>query len=187
MSDRIARWNERYANEGGRFDPSPLLAVAVDDVAPGRALDLACGTGRHAIALAERGWRVLAVDAAVRAVELMAAEAARRGVADRIEGVVADLEAIPRALAIEREAYDLVCDFYFLDRALFPEIRDAVRPGGRFVAAIHVDAEGEGFRFAPGELRAVVGAWDWEILYESEGRRDASARRATAEIVARKP
>ena len=187
MSDRVSRWNERYAKAGGRFDPSPLLATAIDGCTPGLALDLACGTGRHAIALAERGWRVIAVDAAVRAVEIMTAEAARRGIADRIEAVVADLESTPRGFPLERATYDLLCDFYFLDRTLFDEIRAAVRPGGRFVAAIHVDAAGDDIRFAPGELLGTVGDWGWEILHAAEGRREPSAPRATAEIVARRP
>ena len=48
--------------------------------------------------------------------------------ADRIEAHVADLMSRPRGFALEPGAWDLVCDFYFLDRSLFDEIRAAVRP-----------------------------------------------------------
>jgi 2-polyprenyl-3-methyl-5-hydroxy-6-metoxy-1,4-benzoquinol methylase len=59
------RWNRRYAT-GDRVHalamPSEFLVAEVADLAPGAALDLACGTGRNAVWLAQRGWRVTAVD-----------------------------------------------------------------------------------------------------------------------------
>src|SRR5512132_3777062 len=60
-----------YASWAGTYDvlPNPLIRVEepavrrlVADVAPGRALDAACGTGRHAAHLATRGHRVMGVD-----------------------------------------------------------------------------------------------------------------------------
>ena len=98
-------------------------------LAPGRALDLACGEGRNAVWLAERGWEVTGVDfsdvALVKAAEL----AASRGV--EVDWVVADvLEYEP-----EPHAYDLVAVLYLqLPReAMLRAIRgaaDAVAPGG---------------------------------------------------------
>lgn len=45
--------------------PSELVALVEGDgaPAPGRALDLGCGTGTQAVYLAEHGWRVTGVDA----------------------------------------------------------------------------------------------------------------------------
>ena len=60
----MSNWDERYSRgEHATPEPSPLLARAVELFVPktaarvvsGRALDLACGAGRHAIFLAERG------------------------------------------------------------------------------------------------------------------------------------
>jgi 2-polyprenyl-3-methyl-5-hydroxy-6-metoxy-1,4-benzoquinol methylase len=34
----------------------------MQNVPPGRALDLACGSGRHSRWLAERGWQVTGID-----------------------------------------------------------------------------------------------------------------------------
>ena len=95
-----------------------------------------------------------------------------------VETVVAELEGDTPGIALEPDGFDLVCDFYFLARERFPDLRAAVRPGGRFVAAIQVEA-GHRFRLAPGELAALVGTWGWEIVLSREG--------ATAEIVARRP
>jgi SAM-dependent methyltransferase len=49
--------------------PAPLKA-AVDELVPGTAVNLGCGTGRQARYLADRGWAVTAVDYVPRAVAL---------------------------------------------------------------------------------------------------------------------
>jgi 2-polyprenyl-3-methyl-5-hydroxy-6-metoxy-1,4-benzoquinol methylase len=57
-------WNARYAQKELLWTASPnrLFAAQVGGLLPGRALDVACGEGRNAVWLAERGWRVTAVD-----------------------------------------------------------------------------------------------------------------------------
>lgn len=63
MPGRSAQeWDERYAARPWPTAPSPTVVAAVADLAPGTALDLAAGTGRHAVWLADRGWQVTAVD-----------------------------------------------------------------------------------------------------------------------------
>jgi SAM-dependent methyltransferase len=56
-----AHWDARFAR-GWLTEPSSTVLAAVEGLPPGRAVDLAAGTGRHARALAARGWRVTAVD-----------------------------------------------------------------------------------------------------------------------------
>jgi tellurite methyltransferase len=193
-NERIAKWDARYAGGEGRhaFVPSPPLSAAIDGVVPGRALDLAAGAGRHALYLAERGWQVVAVEGSTEGALVMREEASRRGVLDRIESRAVDLESPAGLAAIEPDGYDLVCDFYFLDRALFPTVRAALRPGGLFVAAIHLEGSGTtmnpAFLLAPGELAALVVGWGWEIRHTYEGAaRDGGHDHGTAELIARRP
>jgi tellurite methyltransferase len=185
----VTDWDERYGRgEHVIKEPMPLLVSTVNELRPGRALDLACGPGRHAIFLAERGWRVTAVDASKVGIELAKTLAQLRGV--EVDWRVADLER--REFEIEPEAYDLVCVFYYLQRDLFPQIRAGVRPDGLAVAAIHMtDDDPEvkemnpAYLLGPGELHAEFSGW--EILHDYEGAStEEGHRRRTAEIVARK-
>ena len=192
---RIAKWNARYAagGEAREAGPLPLVAAAVAGVRPGRALDLACGTGRHAVWLAAQGWQVTAVDGASAALDLLLARARRAGCRDRVETLVADLEADPPELTVAEQAYDLIVDCLFLHRPLFPAIRNGVRPGGLFVAALHIPGaggrRGHGYLLAPGELAAMVSGWGWTVLHsaERESAADDDHGLGVAEIVARRP
>ncbi len=101
-------WNARYAGKDLLWtaDPNRLFAAEVGGLEPGRALDLACGEGRNAVWLAERGWDVTAVDFSDVAIGKAARLAESRGV--DVEWVVADvLEYEP-----EPEAFDLVAVLY---------------------------------------------------------------------------
>ncbi len=56
-------WDARYAEkQQWSAEPNPVVAELCADLAPGTAVDLAAGEGRHALWLAARGWRVTAVD-----------------------------------------------------------------------------------------------------------------------------
>lgn len=57
-----AHWDVRYAERPWLSEPSSTVVSVLHDAEPGRAVDLAAGTGRHARWLAARGWSVTAVD-----------------------------------------------------------------------------------------------------------------------------
>jgi tellurite methyltransferase len=191
VNERLVRWNQRYARGEETYDfaPSPPLEQAIAGAPPGLALDVACGAGRHSIVLAERGWRVVAVDGAQAGVDIMLAEASRRGVRDRIEPHVADLMSRPRGFTLAPDSYDLVCDFYFLDRTLFDEIRAAVRPGGLLVAAIHLAEPGDppDRLLVPGEIARIVEPWGWSVDLTEGASREHGHSRGTAHLIARRP
>ena len=147
---------------------------------PGRALDLAAGAGRNALYLASLGWSVVAVEASANAIEILRLRS--QAASGRIETRVADLET--DQFAIEPATYDLICDFFYLQRDLFPKIRDGIRPGGVFSAEIHLrNGAGHQFVLEPGELRNEFSGW--KILYYSESARSGHTR-PTARIIARR-
>ena len=57
-------WDERYGTEEliWKADPNRFLVEELQALAPGRALDVACGEGRNAVWLASKGWHVTGVD-----------------------------------------------------------------------------------------------------------------------------
>lgn len=172
-------WKSVYSHpEHLDFSPDPLLVTNCETLPPGRALDLACGHGRNAIYLATLGWRVTALDREEAAIRLLREHAPSLN----IDARVCDLE--DDSFAIEPSAFDLICDFLYLDRKLFPKIRDGVKPGGAFIGAILLAAGEKGaFQLEPGELRAVFSGW--KILFYSESA-EPGKKRVTARIVARR-
>ncbi len=87
-------------------------------------LDVACGTGRHALAAAQLGATVVAVDKDRDKLRQAREEATRRNL--KIQWVEADLEGPWPDLG----QFDLVLVFNYLDRARMPKMVDAVAPGG---------------------------------------------------------
>lgn len=169
------KWDARYrAGEHANRDPHPLLARAIEHVPPGDALDLACGAGRHALLLAASGWRVTAVDASAVAIEILSARAAESAVV--VDARIADLESA--GFAIAENAFDLICDFLYLQRDLFPRLRGGIRPGGLFVAVIPSQIPmNPAYRVSSGELAGFFSGWD--ILHCAEGE--------MSELIARRP
>lgn len=199
-NERQARWNDKHlrGEETHALLPSSLLPEAIAHFwvedrfsnAPPSALDVACGAGRHALFLAERGFSVFAVDFASAGLDLLRAEAARRGLLSHVTPHLADLESGDFRLPVG--AFDVVCDVHFLSRPLFPALFSSLRRGGLFVAAIHVESEDaqapHRFLLRPGELRDTVVAAGLEVLISRERSPNApGAGHATAEIIARRP
>lgn len=163
-------------------DPNPLLGEVASKLPPGRALDLACGTGRNALWLAQHGWKVTAVDRSPTAIETLRGSAAALGVA--IDARVADLEK--SEFVIVPAAWDLIAVCYYLQRDLFEACKSGLAPGGVIVAItllMEPGKEHSPFRLQPGELRGYFD--DSEILYYRET--SDQWHHAIAEIVARRP
>lgn len=124
------RWNARYLAEEDVPAPSPFL-LSLDDVLPrrGRALDVAGGSGRHALWLVRRGLDVTLADVSDVALARASAKARLDGLALRTSET--DLEVSP----LPRGPWDLVVCTYFLHRPLFAELAAELAPGGWLVVA----------------------------------------------------
>lgn len=177
---KLKEWDERYRSGEAAFDAVvPLVAEMASTLAPGRALDVACGAGRNAIYLARQGWQVTAIDGSSAALETLR----QRAGALSIETVLADLTR--QAPAIEAGAYDLIVDSYYLQRDLFSALMRGVREGGMLIAIVHTGEEATPHRAAAGELRSWFEGWD--VLHYREGDpSEACHRHAVAEMAARK-
>jgi 2-polyprenyl-3-methyl-5-hydroxy-6-metoxy-1,4-benzoquinol methylase len=130
--DERTLWNKKYSEGSHRsLEPDPFLLSAYEeflaDQSPGLALDVAGGVGRHAIWLAQRGWRVKLMDISESGIKLANENATPAGVGDSISNEVRNLNTMQD---LGREQYDLVLVFFFLQRELFPALIDAIKPGG---------------------------------------------------------
>lgn len=133
-------WEERYQQHervwSGRANP--VLVDVVGSLPAGTALDLGCGEGADAIWLAQRGWRVTAVDVSATALSRAAAQAAAMGVGDRIDFQQHDL-----ARTFPAGTFDLISAQYLQSPVELPRDRvlqtaaRAVSPGGLLLIVTH--------------------------------------------------
>lgn len=127
-------WDAKYAAKPDLWKrgPNALLAGLLAGSPPGRAVDLACGDGRHAAWLASRGWSVTAVDFSPGAL----------GQAGNRDTAVEWVEADARSWRPERADLDLVLVAYLHLpqeelRAVLATAASWLAPTGRLVYLGH--------------------------------------------------
>ena len=130
-ADDQIRWDRQHAEAHGAQAPSRFLQEIIDSdhwtIPRGRALDVACGKGRNALFLAERGFDVVAIDVSPVALEEGRRRAAERSLA--ISWERADLEQI----ALPENSFNLVVNFNYLQRSLIPPLKAALKSGGHVI------------------------------------------------------
>jgi SAM-dependent methyltransferase len=184
----VVEWDHRWRDKAGDpLRPDPWLIKILPLLPAGKVLDIACGRGRNALFLAERGHSVHAIDYSEEGLAVLRAEAAARRCDIRTEKM--DLENAPPLAAA---GYEIVIDFFYLQRALFPALKRALRPGGVLVVRTFSSAghfpggpRHKEFVLAPGELLEILS--DWDILLHEEGIEPSSKGGSLAGIVARRP
>jgi len=133
--DEKALWDQKHGERShSSLVPDPFLVSAYDEFLsrnePGNALDVAGGVGRHAIWLAQHGWRVKLIDISDVGIRQAEQNAMQTRTAGSISAEVRDLNAVQD---LGHGQYDLVVVFYFLQRELFPALIAALKPGGFLV------------------------------------------------------
>lgn len=119
------RWDRKWEEREGEEDVPAWLRQHQDLLSGGLAVDLATGRGSGAVWLAQRDYRVLAVDISRVAVSQARARAGEAG-RSNVLFVQADLDD----WCLPPRSVDLITVFRFLDRRLFNMISRALRPGG---------------------------------------------------------
>ncbi|KAB1185177.1 MULTISPECIES: bifunctional 2-polyprenyl-6-hydroxyphenol methylase/3-demethylubiquinol 3-O-methyltransferase UbiG [Haloferax] len=184
------KWDERFSEGTYPTDPepSPVLRAYIETFPEGRALDVAAGTGRNAIFLAEEGYDVDALDQSSAGLEIIRERAVEAGVEDSIQTIQADATEYEYPVA----EYDVITLSFFriLDR--FGDIKTALKPGGVLFYQHHLQSSSpatigpstDRYRFQSNELlRACL---DMTVLYYEESTEERDDRTsATATIVAR--
>jgi tellurite methyltransferase len=188
-SDR-KRWDERYKLKEFALgkEPNPFLKRHFRSLPGGKALDLATGDGRNAVFLALHGYDVDAVD--ISEVGLRKARKLARAVGVKINTIHADLDVY----SIKKEAYDLIADFYFLNRRLIPKIRQGLKKGGRAIFETYLLEQRELGVAGPRNPRYFLKSNEllklfngFQIRFYREGIfREGGRKKAVASLVAQK-
>jgi tellurite methyltransferase len=148
----------------------------LENVAPGRALDVACGRGRNAFFLAALGFEVVAVDVSDVAVDIVRARAASSAAA-AVTAVRADLEVHPLP---RPPGYDVIVVVAYLQRSLFAPLAAALAPRGLLVYETFTREHpriNPAHALAPGELRSAFPTLAVVDEHEADGRAGLVARR----------
>jgi SAM-dependent methyltransferase len=155
----------------------------------GSVVDLACGRGRHTLALAQAGLPAVGIDRNLDSLNQL--RAAAKPLQAAIQTIRADLES-PSVIPLRGQSCGAVLVFRYLHRPLTQEISRILAPGGLLVYETFTTANvefGYGPRnpihlLEPGELPQLFP--DLEILERWEGVRDFPQPGAVSQLVAQK-
>jgi SAM-dependent methyltransferase len=179
-------WDERYRSKSELWSgkPNPHLIAETSELAGGTALDVGCGEGADAIWLAERGWRVTAVDFSAVALERGARRAAAVGeqVAHRIDWVCEDLTV----WAPNPGTFDLVSAQYMHlpkepREAMIRRLAAGVAPGGTLLVVGHHPSDLQttvprppmpDLFFTGGDVVALLDGPDWDVVVDAAPPRE---------------
>jgi len=127
---RIDRVRSAYPVDSRATRPSRFLLQHVHRLPKGRALDVACGKGRHALYLANLGFDVEAIDRDAEALFHLASIAKQRNLTNLTTQCV-DLErTTDDRPEFPADRYDVIVVCFYLHRPLFPWLVDALKPNG---------------------------------------------------------
>lgn len=128
--DRL-RWNKKYSENQYDSHVSETVKNFYSYAQKGKALDIASGMGKNALFLEEKGFIVDAVDISDYALEELRQENSS------INTIETDLDSY----IIKPEHYDLILNIRFLQRRLFPYMREGLKKGGLLIFESYLETE----------------------------------------------
>jgi len=185
LEDAI-RWDQRYQDRSAKFESPRSFLIQNISLLPDRglALDVAMGLGQNASALLARGLQVIGVDISITALR-------------QAKQAYPNLMAFQADLArfhFPPQKFDVILNFYYLQRDLLSRYTKLLKPGGILVLETltrhmltHRPDTPTQYLLEEGELRRTF--QDWDILVYNEGwsKSDHGNHKAVASIVARLP
>jgi SAM-dependent methyltransferase len=153
MPANVTEWDARH-REAAQNPPAEAAEI-VSEWSPllprGQALDLACGTGRHALLLAARGLSVTAVDWSGTALDILENRARKAklpvsrvnaaAMAESSSRGIRLLQANLEELILPHNSFSVILCFHYLQRSLFSQIVRALRPGGLLMFETYTRAQ----------------------------------------------
>jgi len=123
QKDKI-KWDKKYQETPSLLqhrEPSIKLINILKELKDKKVLDVACGTGKNSIYLANKGFTIDAIDISQVALN----ELNKKGIKNIITKLV-DLDEYEGP----KNSYDLIVMTNFLDRDLIPKLTDALKKDG---------------------------------------------------------
>ncbi len=156
-------WDKRYQEKKLVWSagPNQFVESEVASLAPGRALDVACGEGRNALWLADQGWTVTALDYSPVAIEKAKARSSEIGanITWQVADATTDIDG----------RYDLILYAYLhLPRAQTERslalAKQALAPGGTLLIVGHDIRNIEEGIGGPQDASILFGPHDFEAM-----------------------
>lgn len=118
------KWNKKYQETPSLLERKKIssklenIVEKIEETKNKKALDIASGAGRNSIYLANKGFKVEALDISSVALESLKSKAYKN-----ISCKLVDLDNYD----IAKNSYDLIVMTNFLDRKLIPKLKDALK------------------------------------------------------------
>jgi tellurite methyltransferase len=207
MLTSLSEWDAKHRAAAGNIaaEPAGFVRELLPLLPRGPALDLACGTGRHTLLLAERQQPVTAVDGSSVALETLVRRV-RASYPKSGHGMPCPYEERSTTIAASQRgtllvqtdleqaslpvnSFALILCVNYLQRSLFPQIERALAPGGMLLFETFTRARLEftggprnpEYLLEPGELRVAFPSL--RLLFYRELR----AGKGIASLLAQKP
>ena len=186
MGNQADKWDRRYQKSGHNLSKAREFLLTVQDLLPkvGWGLDIAMGMGHNAAVLSSRGLKVIGVDFSKVALKSVKTEY------PLIHTILVDLPV----LHLKKESVDVILNFWFLDRRLYPFYRHVLKPDGLLIfETMRFDGNNlktdvnPAYLLQPGELLHVFADWEFLIYDENVPATAQHKARTAVRLAARKP
>lgn len=137
------KWDAKYLKKPRLLVPryaSIHLQKYIDEVKKGKVLDLACGSGRNTLFLAQNGFEVDALDIAQIALDALRTQLKAENLSHLVDTKLIDLDSFSQT----DDKYNLILMCNFLDRKLLQKTKQTLNKDGIFIVETYMlDDENE--------------------------------------------